>query len=182
MATNNDSRLYVFESELEGFISFIQEGGKYSTCTFCFVMPDDVMEKALLDRTELLQEAAEKLPPNTDREVNSPRWNEEGFVKYSWGGTTSRQAPVVIDEYGDPVATHIQDAIRSGTIAKLIVEQKAYWKPCLGTSLTVHGVQIKKLVTSNEVSNPGLEIDEVRELCGVNQNTFRSKVSKALAL
>ena len=165
--SNKNPYIYTFTTELEGYINLDEPGGKYNTCTFCFGLTDEVQFKAEEDRDVLLEVARSKVNNPNRLAVNPPKWNDEGRVKYSFGGDTSRIAPVIIDEYGEPVPLHVLKGVREGTVVKLLMEQKPYWKPSIGTTVVIHGIQILELVSVGSLATRTYELEQVKKMMGV---------------
>lgn len=150
---------YTFETELEGFINVGAPAGKYNNCTFSFRLPAEVLERAETDREELLTWAKTKVSGRVN--TNLPKWDDEGLVKISYGGETGREAPVFIDAEGSVLDDAVRASIRKGTKVRLIVDQKPYTKPSLGTTLKVLGVQVLELVSGAVADSGDLSEDDV---------------------
>lgn len=148
---------YTFETTLEGFINVGEPGGKFNNCCFSFRLPPEVIEQAEADREELLVWARSKATGRVG--TNPSKWDEEGLVKISYGGDTGRDAPVFIDAEGSVLEDAVRASIRKGTKARLIVEQKPYCKPSVGTTIKVLGVQVLELV-SGHVADSGVLSEE----------------------
>ena len=143
---------YNFETTLEGFINVDKPAGKFNNCCFSFRLPQPVLEQAESDREELLAWAKTKVTGRVN--TNLPKWDDEGLVKISYGGDTGRPSPVFIDSEGAVLEDSVRASIRKGTKVRLIVDQKPYTKPSLGTTLKVLGVQVLELA-SGAVSDSG---------------------------
>lgn len=150
---------YTFETEMEGFINVGQPSGKFNNCTFSFRLPAEVLERAEGDREELLTWARSKVTGRVN--TNLPKWDDEGLVKISYGGETGREAPVFIDADGSVLEDSVRASIRKGTKVRLIVDQKPYTKPSLGTTLKVLGVQVLELVSGAVADSGDLSEDDV---------------------
>jgi hypothetical protein len=146
---------YVFDAVLDGFINVHEDSGKYNNRSFSFRLPADVLEQAEADREELLTWAKSKVDNPKRVAINPAKWDEEGLVKYSYGGETNRVEPVFVDAAGDPVEQPVLRDVRKGTKVRLIVQQSPYTKPSLGTTLKVLGVQIIELVTGSGALDSG---------------------------
>lgn len=150
---------YTFETQLEGFINVGQPAGKFNNCCFSFRLPGEVLEKAEADREELLAWAKSKVTGRVN--TNLPKWDDEGLVKISYGGDTGREPPVFIDAEGSVLEDAVRASIRKGTKVRLIVDQKPYTKPSLGTTLKVLGVQVLELVSGAVADSGDLSEDDV---------------------
>lgn len=164
---------YTFETELEGFINVGEPSGKFNNCCFAFRLPGAVLEKAEADREELLAWAKTKVSGRVN--TNLPKWDDEGLVKISYGGDTGRPAPVFIDSEGSVLEDAVRTSIRKGTKVRLIVDQKPYTKPSLGTTIKVLGVQVLELASGAVTDSGDLSDDDVIALfaksAGFKQST-----------
>lgn len=151
---------YVFNTVLEGFVNVYEPSGKYNNCCFQFVLPSEVMDQAEKDREELLAWAKTKVQGRVN--TNLPKWDENGLVKISYDGDTGRPAPVFVDTEGTPIEKAVLKDVRKGTKVQLIVQQKPYTKPSLGTTLKVIGVMIIELASgSGAVDSGDLSAEDV---------------------
>jgi hypothetical protein len=158
---------YVFDSELTGFINIDKPSGKYNNMTLSFIMPPDVVSKAESDREELLTWAKTKVDNPKRVAVNPPKWDDEGLVKYSFGGDTPRPAPVFVDTNGDPLPEEVRRSVARGTKVRVIADQTPYTKPAMGTTIKVKGIQVVELVTMNGASDSGdLSVQDIADLFG----------------
>jgi len=158
---------YVFDAALDGFINVYEDSGKYNNRSFSFQLPAAVLEQAEADREELLTWAKSKVDNPKRVAINPPKWDEEGLVKYSYGGETNRLEPVFVDAAGDPIDAAVLRQVRKGTKVRLIVQQSPYTKPSLGTTLKVLGVQIIELVTgTGAVDSGSLSAEDVASIFG----------------
>lgn len=150
---------YTFETALDGYINVGEPSGKFNSCCFSFRLPQDVLEQAEADREELLAWAKTKVTGRVN--TNLPKWDDEGLVKISYGGDTGRPAPVFIDAEGSVLDDAVRASIRKGTKVRLIVDQKPYTKPSLGTTLKVLGVQVIQLVSGGVTDSGELTEEDV---------------------
>ena len=81
---------YIFESVIDGYVNVYEPSGKFNNCAFSFCIPDEVLGRCETDRQELLEWAKLKAPNPKRCEVALPKWDEEGLVKYSYGGDTNK--------------------------------------------------------------------------------------------
>lgn len=152
---------YTFETTLDGYINVDKPSGKFNNCTFSFRLPAAVLEQAEADREELLNWARTKIDNPKRVALNPPKWDDEGLVKYSYGGETGRPSPVFVDAEGSVLEDSVRASIRKGTKVKLIVDQKPYTKPALGTTLKVLGVQVIQLVSGGVTDSGELTEEDV---------------------
>lgn len=161
---------YVFDTTLTGYINVYEPSGKYNNCCFSFRLPPEVMEQAEADREELLDWARSKVENPKRIATNPPKWDDDGLVKYSYDGDARRQPPIFIDTEGQPVEKDVLKDVRNGTKVRLIVQQSPYTKPSIGTTLSVLGVQIVKLVAGNGIVDSGdLTVEDVASIFGQAQ-------------
>ena len=146
---------YVFDTTLEGFINVYEPSGKFNNCSFAFKVPDEVIETMETDREELLKWAKTKVDNPKRIALNPPKWDDEGLVKFSFDGDTGRPRPVFVDTTGTPLETSTLKDVRRGTKVRLIVQQKPYTKPAMGTTLKVMGIQIVELASGNGAVDSG---------------------------
>jgi hypothetical protein len=152
---------YVFETVLEGFVNVDKPSGKYNNCCFSFRLPASVLEQAEKDREELLKWASSKVDNPKRVVTNLPKWDDEGLVKYSYDGDTNRDPVIFVDSDGQVLDPGIRASIRKGTKVKLIVDQKPYTKPALGTTLKVLGAQVIELVSGAVADSGDLSEDDI---------------------
>ena len=158
---------YVFNTALEGFVNVYEPSGKFNNCCFAFRLPADVLEQAEADREELLTWARTKVDNPKRIALNPPKWDDEGLVKFSYGGDTGRPDPVFVDTEGQVVEKATLKDVRRGTKVRLIVQQSPYTKPAMGTTLKVLGVQIVELVSgSGAVDSGDLSAEDVAGIFG----------------
>ena len=139
--------LFQFDSTLDGFINVGQPSGKFNNCTFSFSIPSDVLEKIEADREAGLAWAKTKVSNPKRCEVDIPKWDEDGFVKYTYGGDgDTKPRPLFIDAEGSVLADEVRASIRKGTRASLIVNQVGYpYGNKVGTKFHVLGVKVLEL-------------------------------------
>tara|TARA_Y200000002_G_scaffold383224_1_gene404197 strand:- start:16670 stop:17239 length:570 start_codon:yes stop_codon:yes gene_type:complete len=145
---------YTFNTTLEGFINVGEPSGKYNNMCFAFIIPSDVLEQVEQDYEGLMDWAKSKVPNPNRVSINARKWGEDGLVKYSFGGDTSRPDLVFVDTDGQILDTATRKSIRKGTKVRLICDQKPYTKPSVGTTIKVLGVQVIELV-AGAVSDSG---------------------------
>lgn len=161
---------YLVLSELEGFINVYEPAGKYNNCCFSFRLPPDILNKAEQDREELLAWVKTKVENPNRVALNPPKWDDEGLVKFSYGGDTSRPAPIFVDTNGDPIPKETLRSVSRGTKVRLIVDQTPYTKPAMGTTLKIKGVQILELHTGQGAVDSGeMSVEDVVALFGESE-------------
>ena len=167
-----DRNRYTFNTELDGFVSIYEDGGKFNNRAFSFTMPTEVVEQAEADREELLEWAASKTNNPKRVEKALPKWDDAGFVKYSYGqGDGTKKPvpePVFVDTEGKPVDKEVLKAARKGTKVRIIVQQSPYvFGQKIGTKFKVLGVQIVELSTGNGAVDSGdLSVEDVAAIFG----------------
>jgi hypothetical protein len=159
---------YKFAAQLEGFINVFEDSGKFNNRCFSFKLPPEVVEQAEADREELLEWAASKAPNPKRVEKALPKWDDEGLVKYSYGGETKRPEPVFVDTEGKPLERGVLKDIRRGTKVNIIVQQSPYvFGSKVGTKFKVLGVQVVELATGGGAVDSGdLSVEDVAALFG----------------
>lgn len=155
---------YTFDCELEGFIRLGEDGGKFNNQTFSYRLPPDVLEQAEKDREVLLAWAKTKVTGRVN--TNLPKWDDDGVVKFSFGGETGRTC-IFLDTEGQPLDVAVLKQVAKGTKVRIICDQKPYTKPSLGTTLKVLGVMVIELKTFDGAADSGdLSVSDVAELFG----------------
>ena len=167
-----DRNRYTFNTVLDGFVNVYEDGGKFNNRSFAFTIPSDVIEAAEKDREELLEWAASKAPNPKRVERALTKWDDAGYVKYSYGEGDGQKkptpAPIFVDTDGKPVESAVLQAVRKGTKVRIIVQQSPYvFGSKIGTKFKVLGVQIVELATgSGAVDSGNLSVDDVAGLFG----------------
>ena len=161
---------YQISTELTGFVSVGEDGGKFNNRTFAYQIPASQLEHIEADREELLDWAKSKASGRV--QIAMTPWDDQGVCKYTYGaGDGSRKAkpePVFVDSNGDPIDKSVLMGVRGGTKVNLICQQKPYaMGPNVGTSMRVVGVQIVELVSGNGTSDSGdLSVEDVAAMFG----------------
>lgn len=145
---------YTFNTTLEGFINVGEPAGKYNNMCFSFKIPSDVLEQVEEDYDGLMNWAKSKVPNPNRCTIAARKWDEDGLVKYSFGGDTTRPDLVFIDTEGSILDKPTRQSIRKGTKVRIICDQKPYTKPSVGTTIKVLGVQVIELV-AGQISDSG---------------------------
>jgi hypothetical protein len=156
---------YIFTTTLEGYINALKPSGKFNNCSISFRIPGELLPEFEEQHERCLAWGANKLG-NKRHEKALPKWDEEGFVKFSYGGDSNQPMFPWIDTDGTPI--DLDTPIWKGTVVKLIVDLKPYvFGQKAGSSLKVRGAQIIKLVSSGGGSDSGdLETEDVAALFG----------------
>ena len=157
---------YTFNTTLEGFINVAEPSGKYNNMCFAFKLPSNVLEQAEEDYVGLMDWAKSKVPNPNRVPISARKWDEEGLVKYSFGGDTNRPDLVFVDTEGSILDKSTRGSIRKGTKVRIICDQKPYTKPNLGTTIKVLGVQVVELVAGEVADSGNLSPDDVVAMFG----------------
>ena len=152
---------YTFNTTLDGYINVAEPAGKYNNMCFSFQIPPDVLEEVETDYESLMDWAKSKVPNPNRVTINARKWDEDGTVKYSFGGDTNRPDIVFIDTEGQILDKATRASIRKGTKVRLICDQKPYTKPSLGTTIKVLGVQVVELVAGSVADSGEMTTDDV---------------------
>ena len=155
---------FIITTTLEGFINALKPAGKFNNCCISFKIPEEDIPK--FDRAYEKAIAAAKSKQNGKRHTEElPKWDEEGLVKYSYGGDSSTPMFPWVDSDGNPI--DLDTPIWKGTVARLIVDLRPYvYATKVGCSFKVRGAQIIKLVSSGGSDSGGLDETEVATLFG----------------
>ena len=155
---------YTLNTTLEGFINVGEPSGKYNNMCFAFKIPSDVLEQVEADYEGLMDWAKSKVPNPNRVSINARKWDEDGLVKYSFGGDTSRPDLVFVDTDGQILDTATRKSIRKGTKVRLICDQKPYTKPSVGTTIKVLGVQVIELVAGAVSDSGEMSAEDIVEM------------------
>ena len=156
---------FIFTTTLEGYTNALVPSGKFNNCTIGFKIPNELLPEFDEMHEKCLQWGANKF--NGKRHEKAlPKWEEDGFVKVSYGGDSNSPMFPWVDAEGEPLDPSTQ--IWKGTVVRLIVDVRPYvYAQKAGSSLKVRGAQIIKLVSSGGGSDAGgLDADEVANLFG----------------
>ena len=157
---------YTFNTTLEGFIKLDEPSGKYNSMAFAFKMPANVLEQVEKDYVGLMDWVKSKVPNPNRVTIAALKWDEEGLVKYSFGGDTNRPDLIFVDTEGSILDKSTRGSIRKGTKVRIICDQKPYTKPNLGTTIKVLGVQVVELVAGEVADSGNLSPDDVVAMFG----------------
>lgn len=155
-----------FETTLDGFINVGQPSGKFNNCCLSLRIPSDTLEAMEADREEALAWAKTKLSNPNRCEVAIPKWDEDGLVKYSYGGEgDNKPKPLFIDAEGAILSDEVRASIRKGTKARVIVNQVGYpYGNKVGTKFVLLGVQVLELNSGAVADSGELSEDEIISL------------------
>jgi hypothetical protein len=158
------SNRFLIATELEGYINALKPGGKYNKCSIGFRIPASDLEALNESYESGLKWAESKSTKRVSREL--PKWDEEGYVTYNYGGENSAPMFPWVDSEGKEL--DIDTDIRKGTKVRLVIDLKPYiYANKAGVSLKVKGARVLELVTGNGAVDSGdLSADEVAALLG----------------
>jgi hypothetical protein len=145
MSNKHDNKILI-RTKLDGFIRLDAPGGKFNNCSFEFKIP----EKNLPWFEEQYENAIEWARNNFDgkrmEEAIEP-WEEDGLVKYSYGGDTSRPFFSFVDAEGECLTAAEAKGVGKGSEVILSIRVKPYiFGKKGGLSLRVLGGRILNLV------------------------------------
>ena len=155
----------IISTKLSGYINAFKPGGKFENCCFSFTIPEQDLDYFEEQYQKALTWGANKLN-NKRHEKALQKWDEQGLVKYSYGGP-EQSAPLFpwVDAKGVPVDQSLD--IREGTVVRLAIQTKPYvFGNKVGLALKVVGAQIIKAVTGSGSDSGPLDADEVANLFG----------------
>jgi hypothetical protein len=159
----SDTR-FIITTSLEGYINALVPSGKFNNCTIGFKVPDEYLTK-FEDAYQKALEWGKNKMAGKRFSAELPKWDEEGFVKVSYGGESSTPMFPWVDTDGVPIDLDTQ--IWKGTVVKLIVDLKPYvFGQKVGCSVKVRGAQVLKLVSGGGSDSGGLDEDGVAALFG----------------
>lgn len=141
---------YLIKTKLEGYIRVGEPGGKYENCCFSFRLDEDTLENLTARYNAALDWAKGKI--NGRFEAALPKWEEDGMIKYSYGGPES-SAPLFafVDNDGKPLSKEVASKLREGTEVVLALAVKPYvFGKKGGLSLKVLGGRVLKPVFYGE--------------------------------
>jgi hypothetical protein len=155
---------FIITTTLEGYINALKPSGKFNNCSISFRIPQDKIATFDVAYDKAIAVAKNKMAGKRHTE-ELPKWDEEGLVKYSYGGDASAPMFPWVDTDGVPIDLDTQ--IWKGTVVKLIIDLRPYvYATKVGCSLKVRGAQILKLVSSGGSDSGGLDETEVAALFG----------------
>jgi hypothetical protein len=162
---------FIFTTALEGYINALRPAGKFKNCCIGFRIPDALLPEFDAQHEKCLAWGANKLE-NQRHEKALPKWDEAGLIVYNYGGepTAQNKKPKPhfpwIDTEGQPI--DLDTEIWKGTVVRLIVDIRPYvFGKKAGSSFTVKGAQVIKLVSNGNGSDAGeLGTEDVAALFG----------------
>lgn len=155
---------FVITTTLEGYINALKPAGKFNNCTIGFRIPEQDVPKFDAVYEQSIEWGKNKMAGKRSS-AELPKWDENGFVKVSYGGDSGNPMFPWVDTDGVPV--DLDTVIWKGTVVKLIVDLKPYvYGQKIGCSLKVRGAQILKLVSSGGSDSGGLDEAEVASFFG----------------
>ena len=155
---------FIITTELEGYINALRPSGKFNNCTIGFKVPAELLPEFDATYEKALEWGKNKL--NGKRfTAELPKWDEEGFVKVSYGGDASSPMFPWVDTDGVPI--DLDTPIWKGTVVKLIVDLRPYvYASKVGCSFKVRGAQVLKLVGSGGSDSGELDDSAVASILG----------------
>jgi hypothetical protein len=155
---------FIITTTLEGYINALKPSGKFNNCSISFRIPQEDLPKFDAAYEKTIAVAKNKASGKRVSE-ELPKWDEDGLVKYSYGGDSSNPMFPWVDTDGLPVDLDTQ--IWKGTVVRLIVDLRPYFYATkVGCSFKVRGAQIIKLVSSGGSDSGGLDESAVADLFG----------------
>lgn len=155
---------FIITTTLEGYINALKPSGKFNNCSISFKIPEEDLPKFDRAYEKAIASAKNRMAGKRHTE-ELPKWDEEGLVKYSYGGDSSSPMFPWVDTDGAPIDLETQ--IWKGTVVRLIIDLRPYvYATKVGCSLKVRGAQILKLVSSGGSDSGGLDEVEVANLFG----------------
>jgi hypothetical protein len=155
---------FIFTTTLEGYINALRPSGKFNNCTIGFKIPEELLPEFEAVYDKAIAWGKNKLAGKR-HSIELQKWDEEGFVKVSYGGEQSGPMFPWVDTDGVPIDLDTQ--IWKGTVVKLIVDLKPYvFASKIGCSVKVRGAQVIKLVSGGGSDSGGLDESEVASLFG----------------
>ena len=166
----SDTR-FIITTSLEGYINALVPSGKFNNCTIGFRIPEEELPKFDAIYEQTLKWG--KTQMDGKRYTSElPKWDENGFVKVSYGGESTSPMFPWVDTDGVPIDLDTQ--VWKGTVVKLIIDLRPYkFATKVGLSLKVRGAQILKLVSGGGSDSGGLDEDSVAALFGKTEG-FKS--------
>jgi hypothetical protein len=168
------SNRFLINTELEGYINALQPGGKFNKCSIGFRIPSKELEQ-MTENFESGLKWAETKAAGKRVSKELPKWDDEGFVSYNYGGEQGAPMFPWVDSEGKEL--DINTDVRKGTKVRLIVDLKPYiYGNKIGVSLKVKGARVLELVTGNGAVDSGdLSAPEVAALLGIGDGFKQSE-------
>lgn len=159
----SDSR-FIITTTLEGYINALKPAGKFNNCTIGFKIPAEDLPKFDECYERCIAWGKNKMQGKRFTE-ELPKWQEDGFVKVSYGGETGNPMFPWIDTDGVPI--DLDTPVWKGTVVKLVIDLKPYvYGNKIGCSFKVKGAQVLKLVGSGGSDSGDLGVEDLAQLLG----------------
>lgn len=155
---------FTIETTLEGYVSVGEPGGKYNNMTMAFRIPADRLPELEADYESAIEWAKTKVGSGRVT-VEPQKWDEEGLVKYTFGGDNGKPDFPFVDCDGDILSREVRASIRKGTKVRLIINLNGYpYGNKVGCSFKVLGAQVLELNSGAVTDSGSLSDEEVVEL------------------
>jgi len=159
----SDNR-FIITTTLEGYINALKPSGKFNNCTIGFRIPEEDLGKFDACYEQCIAWGRNKMNGKRFTE-ELPKWQEDGFVKVSYGGEEGAPMFPWVDTDGVPL--DIDTPVWKGTVVRLIIDLKPYvYATKVGCSFKVRGAQVIKLVSSGGSDSGELSSEDVAGLFG----------------
>jgi hypothetical protein len=159
----SDNR-FIVTTTLEGYINALKPSGKFNNCTIGFRIPEEDLGKFDACYEQCIAWGRNKMNGKRFTE-ELPKWQEDGFVKVSYGGEEGAPMFPWVDTDGVPL--DIDTPVWKGTVVRLIIDLKPYvYATKVGCSFKVRGAQVIKLVSSGGSDSGELSSEDVAGLFG----------------
>jgi len=155
---------FIVDTTLEGYVNALKPSGKYNNCCFSFSVDKETLGK--FDETyENAMSWGENQMAGKRFTKELPKWDESGFIKYSYGGEQGKPMFPWIDTEGQPI--DLETPIWKGTKVRLIIDLKPYTMASkVGLSFKVKGAQVIKLVGPGGSDSGDLDTEDVAKIFG----------------
>jgi hypothetical protein len=154
--------LLIVTTELEGFINALRPSGKFNNCTISFRLSPEDLEIFDAKYQAGLAWGAKQLDGKRHTQ-ELPKWEEDGFIKYSYGkadpepGFTSKPSFLWVDADNKPIP--LDTPLRAGTVVQLAIDLKPYiFGTKVGLKFTIKGARVLKAVLLGQAVD--VEVDE----------------------
>jgi hypothetical protein len=157
---------FVITTTLEGYVNALKPSGKFNNCCFSFSIGKEDLKKFDVAYENAIAWGRAKMAGKRFTE-ELPKWDEAGYVKYSYGGEQGNPMFPWIDTDGVPI--DLDTPIWKGTVVKLAIDLKPYvYGTKAGCSLKVRGAQVLKLVGSGGSDSGELDASDLAALFGTS--------------
>jgi len=169
------SSRFTVSTTLEGYVNALKPSGKYNNCTFAFTLSKEDLEKFDKAYEDAIALGTNKMQGRRFT-TELPKWDESGFLKYSYGGEQGNPMFPWVDTEGK--AIDIETQIWKGTQVRLIVDLKDYqFGTKIGCSMKVRGAQVIKLCGPGGSDAGDLELEDVAAIFGTTDGFKQSAPS-----